>query len=250
MKKIIGMGVVLGLGLAAALLTPGTARAQAQGGGGGGGGGTGDAPLPPISLDLRDAPVRSALEQLFTIARAQYTLDPGIQGFVTLRIQDQPFENAFRLLLRSANPPLTYTRENGVFIVRLRQNQQDQGAIQTPVDPTAGLDAGAQRATSVPSKIYLTYVGPEIVQQLGGSVILSVYPGMQQGGGGGGGGFGGGGMGGGFGGGGSMGGGGFGGQGGGGGCFGGQGGGGGTGGQGGGGFGGGSGGFGGGGFGR
>ena len=95
MRKFTRTAVVLGLGLAA-LMAPGAALAQG-----------GDAPLPPISLDLRDAPVRSALEQLFNTARAQYTLDPGIQGFVTLRITDQPFENAFRLLLRSANPPLT-----------------------------------------------------------------------------------------------------------------------------------------------
>ena len=196
MNKILQTGVVLGLGLAA-LLTPGAARAQAQ-----------DQPLQPVTLDLRDAPVRQALEQLFNTARAQYTLDPGIQGFVTLNIRDQPFDSALRLLLRSANPPLTYTREGGVFIVRLRQNVLNPNEGQIPqIDPTAGLDQGGNRATSVPSKIYLTYIGPEIVAQLGGSIIYTVYPGMQQsgggsssfGGGGGQSGFGGGQMGGGFG---------------------------------------------------
>src|SRR4051794_20424892 len=73
--------------------------------------------LPPVTLDLRDAPIRSALEEIFKSAKVDYSIDPGVAGFVTLKITEQPFENALRLILRSAQFPLTYTKESGVYIV-------------------------------------------------------------------------------------------------------------------------------------
>jgi hypothetical protein len=247
MKTHWKAGAILTFGLGAVTLVPSAAHAQAAGTGAGNMGQN-----TPITLTLRDAQVRDALQQLFTIARVDYTLDPNIQGIVNATVTDQPFLNVLRIILRSANPPLTYRVENGVYIVQPRQANQDAVvAAPPPIDDTTA----APRA-NVPEKIYLTYIGPEIAQALGGSVLYISSSQSQQGGGLGGGGFGGGfgGMGGGGGlGGGGLGGGGFGGGlGGGGGGFGGGGlgGGGGFGGGGlggGGGFGGGGGGFGGGG---
>ena len=176
--------------------------------------------LPPITLDLRDAPIRTALTQLFDSAKAQYNLDNEINGFVTLKIVDQPFENALKLIIRTANPPLTYTIESGVYIVKPR-------TILAATDPNAGalppdLGASATSKTYQPLEvIQLNYIDPFDLQSILGVVILpretrgGTGQGGQggQGGLGGGGGFGGGGIGGGggFGGGGIGGGGGFGG---------------------------------------
>ena len=111
------------LSVAGLLSAPMSARAQ-------------DAP-PPVTIDLKDAPIRSALEQIFNSANVQYQMDNQVQGFVTLKIRDQPFENALKLIMRSATTPLTYTKENGVYIVKPRPvilpNQgQDVPSIDEP----------------------------------------------------------------------------------------------------------------------
>jgi|GEM_PF-5058040 type II secretory pathway component GspD/PulD (secretin) len=81
---------------------------------------TNKAALPPVSLILRDAPLRQALEQLFGMVSAQYSIAPEVSGFVTLRLTDQPFETALKLILRSSDTPLTYEVESGVYVVRVR----------------------------------------------------------------------------------------------------------------------------------
>ncbi len=78
----------------------------------------GNSALPvtkPISLDLKDASIRRAIDQLFKTANLPYTLDSAASGFVTLKSSNLSFEQALQLLLRTATVPLTYTRENGVY---------------------------------------------------------------------------------------------------------------------------------------
>ncbi len=118
---------LFGLALAAMSL-PGAARAQT--------GGTTNPPTPAakeggaplaeqkFSLDLRDAPIREALEKLFRQAKVDFSLDNSVQGFVTLKVTDQSFENVLRLLFRGAKVPLTYLTENGVYFVKARQMEQ------------------------------------------------------------------------------------------------------------------------------
>ena len=81
--------------------------------------------LPPtaasrsiVSIDAKNAPVQQALERLFRDAKAQYILDNNVSGYVNLKIVNQPFENALRLVLRSSTTPLTYSRDGNVYIIR------------------------------------------------------------------------------------------------------------------------------------
>src|ERR1051325_6347813 len=100
--KLTGAGglAILGVGLAVGF-APVVSRAQAP---------AGTQQLPPVTLDLRDAPVRQALEQLFKNAKVQYVIDPAVQGYISsLNIKDQPFRNALNLIVRTASPPLSYS---------------------------------------------------------------------------------------------------------------------------------------------
>lgn len=92
------------LSLSALAVVPVTAHAQSK--------------LPRVSIHLRDRPTRAALERIFTDAGIQYAIDPRVSGYVTLKIRNQPFENALKLIMRSSTVPLTYTRENNIYIVR------------------------------------------------------------------------------------------------------------------------------------
>jgi len=181
--------------------------------------------LPPITLDLRDAPVRQALEQLFNSAKVDFSIDNAVQGFVTLKITDQPFESALRLILRSSSVPLTYVKEGNVFIVKPRTIDANVGpASLAPPD----IPAQSQTAAANFDLIQLTYIDPADLAQILRITFVKNFTRQPGGGQGGQGGFGGGGIGGGqsggfggggFGGGGIGGGGGFGGGGiGGGGC--------------------------------
>jgi hypothetical protein len=115
--------------------------------------------LPPITLDLRDAPIRQALEQLFAAAKVDFQIDNSVVGFVTLKITDQPFENALKLILRASPIPLTYARESGVFIVKPRPLATTDPSLAAAPPPP--LDPSLQKPNYQPlEQIQLTYIDP------------------------------------------------------------------------------------------
>jgi type II secretory pathway component GspD/PulD (secretin) len=151
---------------------------------------------PPVTLDLRDAPIRDALEKIFKNAKVDYLIDPGVAGFVTLKITEQPFENALRLILRSAQTPLIYTKESGVYIVKMRLL-----TTATPNPPPAAPAVKPTEQVYQPLEtIQLVYVDPADLSAALGPITFIRTNVRGQAAGGGRGGFGSGGFGGGFGG--------------------------------------------------
>ena len=74
-----------------------------------------------ITLELKDAPVKTTLEMMFKQAGIKnYVIENSVAGFVTMNLTDQPFENSLKLVMRAATVPLTYTKENDVWIVKQR----------------------------------------------------------------------------------------------------------------------------------
>jgi hypothetical protein len=165
MKATFVASVVLGVGFA--LGTVPTASYAQQ-----------ERALPPITLDLRDAPIRQALEQLFAAAKVDFQIDNSVVGFVTLKITDQPFENALKLILRASPIPLTYARESGVFIVKPRPMlATDPSLAAAPPPPFEG----TQKPNYQPlEQIQLTYIDPlDLAGILG---IQFIQTGVRQGG--------------------------------------------------------------------
>jgi len=75
-----------------------------------------------ISVDLKDSPVRTTLEMMFKQAGIKnYVIENSVAGFVIMKLEDQPFENSLKLVMRAATVPLTYTKENDVWIVKSRR---------------------------------------------------------------------------------------------------------------------------------
>ena len=184
----------------------------------------GDPTQRRVTVKYDQADVRFVLKQLFDSVGVSYTLDPNVQGTVTVSLTDVPFTVALDNILRPLN--LTYRVENGVYFVTVRQPEE------TPLAPTVDTTAPEEGVRlNLPEKVQLNYANPTLIAALlGGSLISYAQYELQSGSmggfggfgglGGGFGGFGGGGFGG-FGGGGFRGGGGFGGGGFGGGGFGG-----------------------------
>ena len=80
-------------------------------------------PVRNVTLNLRNAPVRTALLQLFQKAHRDYALDSSIDGVVSMRVTNVPFDRALRLLANSSSTPLTYSIDSGVYFLKARTTQ-------------------------------------------------------------------------------------------------------------------------------
>jgi uncharacterized membrane protein YgcG len=120
-----------------------------------------------ITMDLKDAPVRSCLEMIFKQAGIKsYVIDNSVFGFVTMTITDQPFENSLKLVMRANTVPLTYTKENDVYIVKQR--------IVNTTPQTGGFDPVPSDLKNNVSweRIPLTFIDPVDLMSAFGNILL------------------------------------------------------------------------------
>ena len=120
-----------------------------------------------ISVDLKDAPVRTTLEMMFKQAGIKnYVIDNSVAGFVTMKLEDQPFESSLKLVMRAATIPLTYIKENDVWIVKQR--------IVTPTPQTGGPDPIPEIILNKTSfeRIPLTFIDPVDLMSAFGNILL------------------------------------------------------------------------------
>lgn len=124
-----------------------------------------------ISLDLRDAPIRSTLELAFKQANIKnYVIDNEVAGFITMTITDLPFENTLKLIMRASSIPLTYVKENDVYIVKVRKI--------TEFKPTPAPDFSIAPPTSsvIFERIPLTYIDPmDLVSAFGNILYIGQF---------------------------------------------------------------------------
>jgi type II secretory pathway component GspD/PulD (secretin) len=78
-----------------------------------------------VTLNLKDVPLRSAIDALFQGTGLQYSVDPNVPNVpVTLNIRDVGLQPALRILIRQAAvavPGLTVSREGDIYVVKIRQ---------------------------------------------------------------------------------------------------------------------------------
>jgi hypothetical protein len=130
-----------------------------------------DSSVPNISIELNDSPIRTSLEMLFKQANIQnYVIENNVAGFVSLRITDQPFELALKLVMRGASEPLTYIKENGVYIVKLRQ------ITQAPSNPVPDFTLSQPTSNVIWERIPLTFIDPiDLMSVLGPILNISQF---------------------------------------------------------------------------
>lgn len=100
----------------------------------------------PVTLDLEDVDLYTALRLLFRQTGADYTLDPNLRGIrVTLHLRDKPFTTALDALLRAAgnNPPLTYTYQDGIYSIVPKVENENTGTT-TETTPEENNPTGYQ----------------------------------------------------------------------------------------------------------
>lgn len=120
-----------------------------------------------ISVDLKDSPVRTTLEMMFKQAGIKnYVIENSVAGFVTMKLEDQPFENSLKLVMRAATIPLTYTKENNVWIVKSRRI-----TIEANPDPNFNSDPLPYKPNSF-QVIRLNYIDPFDLQSVLGQILF------------------------------------------------------------------------------
>ena len=119
-----------------------------------------------ITMELKDAPVRTSLEMIFKQAGIKnYVIDNSVSGFISMNLTDQPFENALKLIMRANTVPLSYTKENDVYIVKQR--------ISTPTPQTGGFDPIPEKRNSVNWEVIrLNYIDPFDLQSVFGPILF------------------------------------------------------------------------------
>ena len=122
-----------------------------------------------ITMELKDAPVRTSLEMIFKQAGIKsYVIEKSVSGVISMNLSEQPFENALKLVMRANTIPLTYTKENDVYIVKSRKI-----VIGPNPEPTNYSDLIIETKTSRAwEKIHLNYIDPFDLQAVLGNILF------------------------------------------------------------------------------
>ena len=118
-----------------------------------------------ITMELKDAPVRTSLEMIFKQAGIKsYVIENSVYGVISMNLSDQPFDNALKLVMRANTVPLTYTRENDVYIVKARVfTEYKQPTPEIKLEQPKGI---------MFEKIYLNYIDPFDLQAVLGNILF------------------------------------------------------------------------------
>jgi hypothetical protein len=122
-----------------------------------------------ITMELKDAPVRTSLEMIFKQAGIKsYVIENSVSGVISMNLSEQPFENALKLVMRANTIPLTYTKENDVYIVKSRKI-----VIGPNPEPTNYSDLIIETKTSIAwEKIHLNYIDSFDLQAVLGNILF------------------------------------------------------------------------------
>jgi len=118
-----------------------------------------------ITMELKDAPVRTSLEMIFKQAGIKsYVIDNSVYGAISMNLTEQPFENALKLVMRANTVPLTYTKENDVYIVKARVfTEYKQPLPEITIEQPKGV---------MFEKIYLNHIDPFDLQSVFGNILF------------------------------------------------------------------------------
>jgi hypothetical protein len=130
-----------------------------------------------ITLELKDAPVKTTLEMMFKQAGIKnYVIENSVTGFVTMNLSDQPFENSLKLVMRANTLPLTYAKENDVWIVKSRRIK-----IEANPDPNYNSDQLPVKSNSF-QVIRLNHIDPfDLMSALGNILFVNQFQRFQGG---------------------------------------------------------------------
>ncbi|MGI8922661.1 MAG: hypothetical protein ACR2HJ_01245, partial [Fimbriimonadales bacterium] len=120
------------------------------------------------SLELQDADVRDALRLLFeSVGVTNYTIANDVQGRITVKLTNVPFETALRNVLNQVDA--TWSIEAGIYQIKKREEPPTPGTGPTEVTPPA--------ASKVLRKIQINHADPQLIAYLlSGQLSFGISP--------------------------------------------------------------------------
>jgi hypothetical protein len=121
-------------------------------------------------MELKDAPVRTSLEMIFKQAGIKsYVIENSVSGVISMNLSEQPFENSLKLVMRANTIPLTYTKENDVYIVKARRI-----VIEANPEPTNYSDLLMERTKNSITweVIRFNHIDPFDLQSIFGNILF------------------------------------------------------------------------------
>lgn len=124
----------------------------------------------PVTLHLRDTPLRAALQMLFEGSGLQHAVEPGVPNYpITLEIRDVPFNTALRTLLRLA-PGVTYSKDGEIYMVGLRRPAPELPA--NNAEPPLPAETAGQAGEGHWERIVLNYLHPAVLAYVMNGVLI------------------------------------------------------------------------------
>lgn len=118
-----------------------------------------------VNIDYKDAPVRNVLEQMLKqSAIKNYFISNDVNGLITLKLENQKFENALKIVMRANNVPLLYKIENDILIIDIRK--EIVSIEKTKIDINI-----KEEPNSIWQKINLTFIDPLDFQAILGRIL-------------------------------------------------------------------------------
>jgi type II secretory pathway component HofQ len=98
-----------------------------------------------------------------------YVIENSVSGVISMNLSDQPFENALKLVMRANTIPLTYTKENDVYIVKARRI-----VIEANPEPTNYSDLFMERSKNSITweVIRFNHIDPFDLQSIFGNILF------------------------------------------------------------------------------
>ena len=107
-------------------------------------------PTQTVSINIQNQPVQTALKLLFGNTGKNYSIDPAVQGNVTLNISGVSFDVALRSLMGATNPPLQADMQDGVYQIKVKQAAPPAFSPTTGAGPTPTTAPLAEGIHAVP----------------------------------------------------------------------------------------------------
>ena len=121
-----------------------------------------------VNIDYKDAPVRNVLEQMLKqSAIKNYFISNDVNGLITLKLENQKFENALKIVMRANNVPLLYKIENDILIIDIRK--EIVSIEKTKIDINI-----KEEPNSIWQKINLTFIDPLDLQAILGRILNNI----------------------------------------------------------------------------
>jgi type II secretory pathway component HofQ len=119
-----------------------------------------------VTLQFKDVPIGNAIAILFE--GINHVVEPGVQGSVTLSLNDVPFNDALQAMLKAAG--MTARKENNVYYIGPRRELPAETAALASVVPETEVQV---ERSKIPEKIKIGYgdateIGSYLGAQIGG----------------------------------------------------------------------------------